>query len=99
MTSSALHPANAPKCTHAYVLSRTGARRIVVYLRHPPFAYSRAIDQALSWLVQSRRLRAYSIVPPVVVQRKISGSDVMPGLGSAWRSTLYDGVLGVHKQS
>jgi hypothetical protein len=97
MTSSALHPANAPKCTHAYVLSRTGARRIVVHLRHPPFAYSRAIDQALSWLVQSRRLRAYSIVPPVVVQRKISSSDVMPGLGSAWLSTLYDGVLGVNK--
>jgi hypothetical protein len=99
MTSSALHPASAPKCTHAYVLSRTGARRIVVHLRHPPFAYSRAIDQAFSWLVQSQRLRAFSIVPPVVVQRKISGSDVMPGLGSAWRSRLYDGVLGVNEQN
>ncbi|KAH9005910.1 hypothetical protein EDB86DRAFT_3070981 [Lactarius hatsudake] len=99
MASSALHPASAPKCTHAYVLSRTGARRIVAHLRHPPFAYSRAIDQALSWLVVSRRLRAYSIVPPVVVQRKISGSDVMPGLGSAWRSRLYDGVLGGNEQT
>ncbi|KAN0138518.1 hypothetical protein V8E53_003506 [Lactarius tabidus] len=99
MTSSALHPANAPKCTHAYVLSRTGARRIVVHLRHPPFAYSRAIDQAFSWLVQSQRLRAFSIVPPIVVQRKISRSDVMPGLGSAWRSRLYDGVLGVNEQN
>ncbi|KAI9445538.1 hypothetical protein H4582DRAFT_1916072 [Lactarius indigo] len=94
MASSALHPASAPKCTHAYVLSRIGARRIVAHLRHPPFAYSRAIDQALSWLVQSQRLRAFSIVPPVVVQRKISGSDVMPGLGSAWRNRLYNGVLG-----
>ncbi|KAH9060780.1 hypothetical protein EDB87DRAFT_1789626 [Lactarius vividus] len=99
MAWSALHPASAPKCTHAYVLSRTGARRIVAHLRHPPFAYSRAIDQALSWLVLSRRLRAYSIVPPVVVQRKISGSDVMPGLGSAWRSRLYDGVFGGNKQT
>ncbi|KAH8992105.1 hypothetical protein EDB92DRAFT_1797781 [Lactarius akahatsu] len=99
MASSALHPASAPKCTHAYVLSRTGARRIVAHLRHPPFAYSRAIDQALSWLVLSRRLRAFSIVPPVVVQRKISGSDVMPGLGSAWRSRLYDGVLGGNEQT
>jgi len=76
------------------VLSRIGARRIVAHLRHPPFAYSRAIDQALAWLVQSGRLRAFSIVPPLVVQRKITVSDVMSGVGSAWRDELYDGVLG-----
>ncbi|KAF8499083.1 hypothetical protein F5888DRAFT_1687606 [Russula emetica] len=93
-TLSGLHPASSPKCTHAYMLSRIGARRVVAHLRHPPFAYSRAIDQALAWLIQSRRLRAFSIVPPVVVQRKIAVSDVMPGLGSAWRDELYDGVLG-----
>jgi hypothetical protein len=92
---SALHPSSAPKCTHAYVLSRIGARRVAAHLRHPPFAYSRAIDQALAWLVQSGRLRAFSIVPPVVMQRKIAGSDVMPGLGSTWRDELYDGVFGV----
>lgn len=91
---SGLHPASSPKCTHAYMLSRIGARRVVAHLRHPPFAYSRAIDQALAWLIQSKRLRAFSIVPPVVVQRKIAVSDVMPGLGSAWRDELYDGVLG-----
>ena len=94
MARSALHPANTPKCTHAYALSRIGARRIVAHLRHPPFAYSRAVDQALAWLVQSGRLRAFSIIPPVAVQRKIAGSDVMPGLGSAWRDELYDGVFG-----
>jgi GR25 family glycosyltransferase involved in LPS biosynthesis len=93
-TWSALHPASSPKCTHAYMLSRTGARRVIAHLRHPPFAYSRAIDQALAWLIQSGRLRAFSIVPPVVVQRKIAVSDVMPGLGSAWRDELYNGVLG-----
>jgi GR25 family glycosyltransferase involved in LPS biosynthesis len=93
-TLSGLHPASSPKCTHAYMLSRIGARRVVAHLRHPPFAYSRAIDQALAWLIESRRLRAFSIVPPVVVQRKIAVSDVMPGLGSAWRDELYDGVLG-----
>ena len=92
-TLSGLHPANSPKCTHAYMLSRSGARRVIAHLRHPPFAYSRAIDQALAWLIQSGRLRAFSIVPPVVVQRKIAVSDVMPGLGSAWRDELYDGVL------
>ncbi|KAI0296701.1 hypothetical protein BC826DRAFT_908110 [Russula brevipes] len=93
-TLSGLYPASSPKCTHAYLLSRIGARRIVAHLRHPPFAYSRAIDQALAWLVQSGRLRAFSIVPPVVVQRKIVLSDVVPGLGSAWRDELYDGVFG-----
>ncbi|KAI0252699.1 hypothetical protein BJV78DRAFT_1308598 [Lactifluus subvellereus] len=100
MARSALHPANTPKCTHAYALSRIGARRIVAHLRHPPFAYSRAIDQALAWLVQSGRLRAFSIVPPVVAQRKIVYSDVTPGLGSAWRDELYNGVFGgIDKQT
>ena len=45
-------------------------------------------------------MRAFSIVPPVVMQRKIAVSDDMPGVGSAWRDELYDGVLeGVDKQS
>ena len=91
--SASLHPSAAPKCTHAYALSRRGARRALLHLRHPPFAYSRAIDQALAWLVRSGRLRAFSVVPPVVVQRKDSSSDVMPGRGSEWRQGLENGVL------
>ncbi|KZV77419.1 hypothetical protein PENSPDRAFT_256 [Peniophora sp. CONT] len=90
---TSLHPASGPKCTHAYALSRHGARRLLAHLRHPPFAYSRAIDQAMAWLVRSGRMRAFSIVPPVVVQRKVDQSDLMPGNGSKWRDTLYDGVL------
>ncbi|ETW87735.1 hypothetical protein HETIRDRAFT_240238, partial [Heterobasidion irregulare TC 32-1] len=89
--SASLHPSAAPKCTHAYALSRRGARRALLHLRHPPFAYSRAIDQALAWLVRSGRLRAFSVVPPVVVQRKDSSSDVMPGRGSEWRQGLDNG--------
>jgi len=76
------------------VLSRRGARRVLLHLRHAPFAYSRAVDQALAWLVRSGRLRAFSVVPPVVVQRKIASSDVMPGRGSVWKDRLFDGVLG-----
>ncbi|KAI0044898.1 hypothetical protein FA95DRAFT_1561739 [Auriscalpium vulgare] len=91
---SSLHPSTSPKCTHAYVLSREGARRLLVHLRYPPFAYSRAIDQAFAWLVESGRLRAFSVVPAVVVQRKVARSDVMPGRGSAWVGGLYDGVFG-----
>ncbi|VDB86564.1 unnamed protein product [Peniophora sp. CBMAI 1063] len=90
---TSLHPASGPKCTHAYALSRHGARRLLAHLRHPPFAYSRAIDQAMAWLVRSDRLNAFSIVPPVVVQRKMDQSDLMPGNGSRWRDNLYDGVL------
>ncbi|KAI0034326.1 hypothetical protein K488DRAFT_45627 [Vararia minispora EC-137] len=90
---STLRPSYEPKCTHAYVLSRRGARRLRAYLRFVPFAYSRAIDQALSWLVHSGRVKAFSVVPPVVVQRKVGKSDLMPGMGSEWIETLYDGVL------
>ncbi|KAH9920314.1 uncharacterized protein B0H18DRAFT_1024791, partial [Fomitopsis serialis] len=61
-----LHPSFAPKCTHAYALTRTGARRLLLYLRHTPFAYSRALDQALS----------FSVVPSLIVQRKIGRSDI-----------------------
>lgn len=92
-----LHRSFAPKCTHAYALSRTGARRLLLHLRHPLFAYSRALDQAFAWLVLSDRLKAFSVVPSVVVQRKVSGSDIDKGLegyGSRWKETLIDGVLG-----
>ncbi|KZP30275.1 hypothetical protein FIBSPDRAFT_701423, partial [Athelia psychrophila] len=88
-----LHPSFKPKCTHAYALSRSGARRLLLHLRHPAFAYSRAIDQAFAWLVQSGRIRAYSVVPSIVVQRKVGESDVMEGIGSTWREGLFRGVL------
>ncbi len=92
----AVHPSFAPKCSHAYALSRAGARRILLHLLHPPFLYSRALDQAFSWLVQSGRLKAYSVVPSVVVQHKLSRSDIdggEKGLGSGWKEELVYGVL------
>ncbi|KAH7923769.1 hypothetical protein BV22DRAFT_1014704 [Leucogyrophana mollusca] len=92
--STRIHPSLAPKCTHAYALSRTGARRVLLHLRYPPFAYSRALDQAFSWLVESGRLRSYSVVPSVIVQRKTEKSDVMFGMGSDWRERLEHGVFG-----
>ncbi|KAG8221481.1 hypothetical protein J3R82DRAFT_1694 [Butyriboletus roseoflavus] len=89
-----LHPSYSPKCTHAYALSVPGARRLLQHLRHPPFAYSRAIDHAFSWLIESGRLRAYSVVPSIVVQRKDTPSDILPGLGSERKEWLVNGVLG-----
>jgi hypothetical protein len=42
--------------------------------------YAHAIDQALAWLIQSKRLHAFSIVPFVVVQCKIAAMSVMLSL-------------------
>ncbi|KIJ14855.1 hypothetical protein PAXINDRAFT_78473 [Paxillus involutus ATCC 200175] len=94
LTYTNLYPSFAPKCTHAYALSLPGARRLLQHLRYPPFAYSRALDQAYAWLIQTGRLRSYSVVPSVVVQRKTVSSDILPGMGSEWRENLQDGVFG-----
>ena len=64
-----------------------------MYLRYPPFAYSRAIDQAIAWLVKSGKLKSYSLVPSVVVQRKADESDVIGGIGSGWKDSLSRGVF------
>ncbi|PFH47939.1 hypothetical protein AMATHDRAFT_76969 [Amanita thiersii Skay4041] len=90
-----LFPSRSPKCTHAYALSKIGARRLLLHLRYAPFAYSRSIDQALAWLIESGRLKSYTVVPSLVAQRKIVDSDIMPGTGSKWRYHLLDGVLGL----
>ncbi|KAG1814557.1 hypothetical protein EV424DRAFT_1348738 [Suillus variegatus] len=92
---SHIHPSYSPRCTHAYALSLSGARRLLQHLRYPPFAYSRALDQAFSWLIESGRLRAFSVVPSVVIQRKVLSSDIFPGsgVGSAWREHLVNGVF------
>ncbi|TFK81726.1 hypothetical protein K466DRAFT_462253, partial [Polyporus arcularius HHB13444] len=90
-----VHPSFAPKCTHAYAVSPAGARRILLHLLYPPFAYSRALDQAFAWLVQTGRLRAFSVVPSLVVQHKLTGSDIdggENGLGSGWKDRLEHGV-------
>lgn len=93
-----LHPSFAPKCTHAYALSQSGAHRLLQYLLYPPFSYSRALDQALSWLIESDRLKAFSLVPSIVVQRKVDRSDIdggEHGLGSRWKDHLKHGILDI----
>ncbi|KAH9891173.1 hypothetical protein C8Q73DRAFT_651289 [Cubamyces lactineus] len=91
-----LHPSSAPKCTHAYAINPRSARRLLEHLTFPPFAYSRALDQAIAWLVQSKRLKAFSLVPSLIVQHKESSSDILhgsDGTGSGWKEHLEDGVL------
>ncbi|KAJ3746659.1 hypothetical protein DFH05DRAFT_1523261 [Lentinula detonsa] len=76
-----LHPSHSPRCTHAYATSPPGARKLLAHLEYPPFAYSRAIDQAYAWLVLTGRLKAYSVVGSVVVQVKGGGTDSTTGNG------------------
>jgi hypothetical protein len=70
-----------------------GARKLLLHLAYPPFAYSRAIDQAISWLIVSKRINGYSIVPSVVVQRKVDESDIRLSKGKPWKEELADGIL------
>lgn len=90
---SRLYPSNQPKCTHAYVVSKRGARRLLLYLQYPPFAYSRAIDQAIAWLIEIGKIKSYTVVPSLVIQTKIDKSDISPGTGGGWPERLVDGVL------
>ncbi|KAH8825513.1 hypothetical protein DL96DRAFT_116366 [Flagelloscypha sp. PMI_526] len=92
---TSLHPSHSPKCTHAYIISHLGARRLALHLTHPPFAYSRALDQAIAWLIESGRLRAFSVVPSVAIQRKVQGgSDIAEDSLAVWSDELVSSVLG-----
>jgi hypothetical protein len=45
--------------------------------------------------VESGRLKGFSIVPSLVIQRKVAESDVMPGkgMGSQWKDSLTNGFF------
>ena len=89
INETSLHPSYSPQCTHAYALSNRGAQRLLDYLRHPAFAYSRAIDQAVAWLIRRGHLKSYSIVPPVAIQTREGRSDIWEGdNGSSWKEEL-----------
>jgi len=65
-----------------------------LHLRYPPFAFSRAIDQAFAWLIESNRVKSYSIVPSLIVQRKVTESDITDSLGAAkWKDKLVMGIF------
>jgi hypothetical protein len=81
---SQLHASTWPPCTHTYALSRMGARQLLLHLQYPPFAFSHVIDQVIAWLVKTNQIKSYSIVPSLIVQRKVSNSDIM-GHGRYWR--------------
>ncbi|CAE6429323.1 unnamed protein product [Rhizoctonia solani] len=88
-----LHPSKHVLCTHAYAISRSGARRLVRYLRTPLFAFSRPIDHAVQHFNHHKILNIYSVEPAVVIQTKDTVSDIVDGTGGAQTEWLADSAL------
>ena len=63
-----IHQARHPSCTHAYAIRSDTARKLVYLLPNP----SKPIDDSLVKLVSSNQLIAYSVHPPLVIQKPVS---------------------------
>ncbi|QRV90908.1 glycosyltransferase family 25 protein [Ceratobasidium sp. AG-Ba] len=88
-----LHPSTHVLCTHAYAVTRTGARRMIRYLRTPLFAFSRPIDHAFQHFNWHKILEVYSVEPPVVIQTKDTLSDIVSGTGGKQTEWLADSAM------
>ncbi|KAF5390330.1 hypothetical protein D9757_002947 [Collybiopsis confluens] len=89
-----LYPSFQPRCLHAYALSPAGAVRVLTHLRHEQFAYGRSVDLATEWLVWGRRVKSFTVVPPVSIQRKLTKSSITLAGGAVWKESLEEGALG-----
>jgi len=89
-----LYPSFQPRCLHAYALSPRGAVKFLTHLRHTQFAYGRSVDLATEWLVWEKRVKSFTVVPPVIIQRKVSKTDITLEGGAVWKEKLEEGVLG-----
>jgi len=89
-----LHPSFTTLCTHAYVVNRNSARRLVRRLRTEAFAYSRPIDHAYYYLFSHKGIKSFSVYPPIIVQTYQMGSDIVPNRPSTDREQwLEDSTL------
>lgn len=86
-----LHPAAHVLCTHAYVVSKRSAARLIRLLRNPVFAYSRPIDWAYLRFKFTGRIKMYSVFPQIVIQAKNTESDI--GGGAPEEAELVDSAL------
>lgn len=89
-----LHPSYMPRCLHAYLVSPAGALKILTHLRHEQYAYGRAVDEAFAWLVSSKRVNSFTTVPPLIIQRKVTETDISLEGNDLWKESLDHGVLG-----
>ncbi|KAF7309066.1 hypothetical protein MKEN_01108200 [Mycena kentingensis (nom. inval.)] len=91
-----IYPSHAPLCLHAYLVSPAGAARLLSHLTLPSFAYSRPVDNAIARLVETGRLKSYTVVPNVVIQRAKRGlSDISGRVDNTggWNATLVNGFF------
>ncbi|CAE6373792.1 unnamed protein product [Rhizoctonia solani] len=89
----ALHRSTHTMCTHAYAISKSGARKLVRFLRSEHFAYSRPIDHTFIHLGFHELIKIYSVLPAVVLQTKDNPSDIVGGTGGLKTEFLVDSVL------
>ncbi|KAG8700028.1 hypothetical protein FRC09_006216 [Ceratobasidium sp. 395] len=89
----ALHRSTHTMCTHAYAISKRGARKMVRFLRSEHFAYSRPIDHTFIHLNYHDLTINFSILPTVVLQTKDNPSDVEGGTGGLKSEWLVDSAM------
>lgn len=88
-----LHQSTSPMCLHGYVLSGTGAARLLESLLDPWTAFASAIDLAVPTFLAAHHMHAFSLTPPLIIQRKDGLSDLQGGTGSPWRGALRDSTI------
>ncbi|KAH7097068.1 hypothetical protein BKA62DRAFT_624302 [Auriculariales sp. MPI-PUGE-AT-0066] len=90
-----LRPSRGPWCTHAYALSRNGARRLLTHMRYELFAFSRPVDNAYVHLIMNNRVKSFTFLPPVVVQVRDGVSDIWGTdmTGKVSKDDLVDSTL------
>jgi hypothetical protein len=91
--TSYLHPSNLPLCMHAYAVTKKSAARLVRLFRNPVYAYSRPIDHGFALLNAWGLTRQFSVYPSIVVQAKVTVSDLAPGNGAGEEFYLADSAL------
>ncbi|CAE6441309.1 unnamed protein product [Rhizoctonia solani] len=89
----ALHRSTHTMCTHAYAVSKRGARKLVRFLRSEHFAYSRPIDHTFIHLGYHELIKIYSVLPAIVLQTKDNPSDIDGGTGGLKTEFLVDSAL------
>jgi hypothetical protein len=93
-----LQRASFAQCTHSYAVTSHGARKLLYYTS---LHLDKRLDMAIADLVRTDAVNAFSVIPPVMVQWKITeqaakdtdvGYDVWPvhnwGFAHSTRYTL-----------
>ena len=83
-------------CTHSYVVTYSGAQKLLKYLDHNPFHFEKAVDNALEILQQKGLITIKALVKPISRQlpRALINDDNVSGTVSMFDSSyLFNYVL------